>query len=628
VQPAIPSSQPAENETQVSDAPGSSLKDYTQPPPVAATPTPAATLPAESENPGEQTIQERLSQARRYVPAATSGPRGAAVQNPFDQPSKAAQLPAQDAGDTEARPGAAEITPPGKSTSTPADSAAAAGPGVLFSRQGPALSIETSGPQRIKVGVVAAYNVVLRNHGPDAEDVVVTVKVPDGADLVNANPSEGTIRPASQGETTSVVEWSIPRLGGQTAARLGLRLIPRKSRPLDLAVHLRCAPIGSTAQIEVQEARLLMTLSGPEEVFYGERELYKLTLSNPGNGDAENVLVRLLPTTPGEDQAVTHQIGLLKAGENKVVELELTARQVGSLRLKAEAIADGGLHAAVDEEVLIRRADLKINVEGPSLLYAGTSASYRIHVSNPGNAVAKNVQIAAILPSGAEYESSTEGGTYNQEQGRILWTTTNLRPGGQWTATYRCQLAHPGGNATQIVASAEGDLRQIASVTTTVEALADLTLSVKDPTGPVPVGQDASYEIHVCNRGSKSADGVEVVAFFSPGIEPTEVQGGPHEIGPGQISMAPVASIGPGQEVTFTIKARAHRAGNHVFRAEVSCSTLETKLAAEETTRFYGEDLPVEATADQPQRAEPPADEPAGRANEAAEGLAPAAGMP
>ena len=42
------------------------------------------------------------------------------------------------------------------------------------------------------------------------------------------------------------------------------------------------------------------------------------------------------------------------------------------------------------------------------------------------------------------------------------------------------------------------------------------------------------------------------------------------------------------------IRAHAAQAGTHVFRAEVLCSDLEIKLAAEETTRFYADDVPPE----------------------------------
>jgi hypothetical protein len=41
--------------------------------------------------------------------------------------------------------------------------------------------------------------------------------------------------------------------------------------------------------------------------------------------------------------------------------------------------------------------------------------------------------------------------------------------------------------------------------------------------------------------------------------------------------------------VTLKIQARAEQAGNHIFRAEVICTAIGMKLAAEEATLFYGD---------------------------------------
>ena len=45
-----------------------------------------------------------------------------------------------------------------------------------------------------------------------------------------------------------------------------------------------------------------------------------------------------------------------------------------------------------------------------------------------------------------------------------------------------------------------------------------------------------------------------------------------------------------GAEIVLRIHAKATQPGTHVFRAEVVCDDLETKLAAEETTRFFVEE--------------------------------------
>jgi uncharacterized repeat protein (TIGR01451 family) len=461
---------------------------------------------------------------------------------------------------------------------------------VLVTRQSPVISVDTVGPRKIKVDMPAAYRIVVKNSGAiAAEGVLVTVRVPEGAELVGSQAGVGSVRPAKSNDRGAGVEWLVDSLGAGSETSMTLRLVPKKSRPIELGVEWSLSPVAVNTMVEVQEPKLLMNLVGPEEVHFGKRDSYKLTLTNPGTGDAEHVVVRLLPTTPGDTQAVIHEVGTLRAGGSKVVELELTARQQGTLRLRAEATADGSLTASVDEEVLVRRADLKVEVEGPQLLFAGTAGTYTVHVSNPGNAAAQNVKLAAILPAGATFVSGSDGATVAEDAKRTEWSSATLRPGAEWVVTYRCELSAAGSATTQIVATADEELENSMSLTTEVEALADLSLEVKDPSGPVPVGQEAVYEIHIHNRGTKSAAGIGVVAFFSRGIEPMQIEGGKHHVGPGRITFAPLASIGAGQEIVLTIKAQAQQAGNHLFRAEVQCEELETKLSAEETTRFYGD---------------------------------------
>jgi hypothetical protein len=114
---------------------------------------------------------------------------------------------------------------------------------------------------------------------------------------------------------------------------------------------------------------------------------------------------------------------------------------------------------------------------------------------------------------------------------------------------------------------------------------------VSDPTGPVPVGDDAVYEIHVLNRGNCAAQDVNVVALFSDGLEPEAVDGSQYTVSDGRVSFRNIDKIPAGQNVTLRIHARAMKPGTHVFRAEVLCKDVDIKLAAEETTRFYQDEV-------------------------------------
>ena len=102
-----------------------------------------------------------------------------------------------------------------------------------------------------------------------------------------------------------------------------------------------------------------------------------------------------------------------------------------------------------------------------------------------------------------------------------------MPPGSERTFELQCVLNAAGDNQVQLLAVAEKDLTATAAVATRVDALADLKLEVRDPQGPVAVGEDAVYEIIIRNRGTKAAEGIDVVSFFSTASKPRQCRAVP-----------------------------------------------------------------------------------------------------
>jgi uncharacterized repeat protein (TIGR01451 family) len=475
------------------------------------------------------------------------------------------------------------------------DPTATATDNVLFKRQSPLLSVETAGPRTVVIGKEALYTVTLSNGGDvAAQDLVVGVKIPDWTDVVGSQPSAGTTRP-STADGSDPFQWRIPRLEAHGKETLTLRLVPRKGRPFDLAVQWTFSPTASQTMVDVQEPKLVMNIAGPDEVLFGQSKLYRLTLSNPGTGKAENVAIDLWPIGNTAAAPTRHPLGTLRAGESKVVELELTARQGGTVTIHASATADPTLKAEASQEVLVRRAAVAVAIDGAKSRYAGTVAGYTIKVSNPGNAPAENVRVFAALPPEAKFASATQGGQWKAEQGKVIWTLPTLRPGEELVLELRCTLSVPGANKLQVMSTAAGDLNDMADVVTNVEALADLKLDVSDPAGPIAVGDEMVYELRVRNRGTKSAEAVAVVAYFSEGIEPISAEGGAHDISNGVVAFRPLATLAVGGEVIYRIHARAQKHGKQVFRTEVECGALNTKLVSAEEAMIYSNDGALES---------------------------------
>jgi hypothetical protein len=464
---------------------------------------------------------------------------------------------------------------------------------ILLANRSPVLSVSTRGPRTIKVGVSATYEVHVVNSSENvAHDVAVRVVVPSWAEVTRTDASAGGVRVEADEQGNAVVSWTIPQLAGRAREATRLDIVPRSSRPFELGVSWTFAPATTLAQIEVQEPKLQMSIVGPQDVLFGETKVYTITVSNPGTGDAENVTLSLLPISDGDGPVGSRSLGTIQAGMRRTVEVELAARQAGRLMVRAQATADGGLHCRSQQDVLVRRAKLEVEASGPSTKYAGTAAHYSIRVANTGDATAVAVIAAAALPPQARFEASSDGGVYDADQGQVRWSVGALRPGAVRVLEMSCILLGAGVNRMEFQARSGDQLTAAHLVDTEVESLADLKLTVNDPPGAVAVGTEVTYEVRIVNRGTKAARNIGVVGYFSEGIEPVGVHGWRAQLEVGQVEMEQISRLGPGQEMTLKVLAQAHRAGDHVFRAELQSEDPETKLAVEEWTRFYGDDVP------------------------------------
>ena len=544
---------------------------------------------------------EELAPMPTTAPAARpSRPAAVAKRDIADafRAEDSAMPPAPVADDEYAAAAAPEPTPSApvaqKSTNSMRSTESADSGAVLFTSSQPVISSFIEGPQRIVVGRPAEYRVVVENKGNvTAREVTGAVVAPPGAELVDASASNGVVnRPSAEsGQPANEIQWQLYELPAGAKQTLTIKLIPRSGREMQLGVQWNHAPVGGNAVVEIQEPKLQMEISGPSDVMFGKSQRYALTLSNPGNGAAEEVTIELTP--PGADKTgmVKHKVGTLAAGETKKIELELTAREAGELKIQAAATALGDLHTETMKAVICRKAELQVDWRGPDKKYAGAVATYYIRVRNPGTAAAEQVAVEIALPAGAELVEASEGHAWDETNQKLTWQGATLNPGEERFMEVQCRMSTPGVNKIELAAhTSAGDLRDAKSVPVTIEGMADLKLEVIDPQGVIPVGEMAVYEVHIKNNGLTAAKGVNVIAMFSQGIEPSHVEGGQHTINDGRVSFRTLDNVTPGSETVFKIHAKATASGTHVFRAEVACQELDVKLAAEETTRFFTEE--------------------------------------
>ena len=531
-----------------------------------------------------------------------AAPRRISTRQPTLAPTKAADKAAGDsaeeAGDIadEASPAperiASKMKSPAKALGNgPAAQHAASDARLLFARATPLVTLRGSGPRRLSVGQTANYTISLSNDGEQpASDVSVAVKLPDWVELQSSKPTAGKIE-----QNAGELQWSVRSVAPGNRETLSLKLVAHEGRNCDLEVRLDAAAVATKTSLEVRQPLIELKIEGAMQVVCGGKEIYRLSVSNPGTGPAENVTLSLLPLTPDDGETATHRIGTIGAGESKTVEIELVARQTGVLNIQARAAADGGLTASASEEVMVRQPGVRVEVVGPARQYVGATATYQIHLKNPGDAPARQVKLLAVLPGNAQCVSAGQQGKLDTKHKKAAWTIAELDPGADLVFTLKCVVQKPGENRIEVTATAEGDLSHSNLAVTEVVAVADLVLDVSDPSGAVAVGEDAVYEVRIRNRGNEAAEGVDVIAHFSDGVEPVSVEGRTPEVASGTVTFGTIPTLAAGKELVFKIHAKARQGGTHRVRVELDCQSLGTKLTEEETTLFYADDSGPEA---------------------------------
>ncbi len=532
-----------------------------------ATAIPAVGVDGSSEVPAGAVVGELDADGRVIANLSSANPSTAAAENKLIAAAR--------------REAPIRTTP---TTSGPTTTATTAADRTSFKTVGPTIQVETLGPRSIAINKPAEFEIRVTNSGSqEARGLTVEANFPAFVDLMSARPSSGAFDQQTNPEQPRM-KWRIENLppgGSQSAV---LQVIPRSAMLFDFQVQWVADPLRGQAAIQVTEPKLDMRIAGPAEVQYGETAIYTVTIRNPGTGIAENVEIMLSEDLGGQRAAV----GNIQPGEERTFEVELIPGDAGNLALEAFAKADTLEHSAM-KEIIVRRANLEIAVEGPPAAYAGTTCTYRIAVKNTGDAVARDIIAAAVLPIGTQYIGGIESAEVIN--GGLRWNIGNLPIGEELNYEIQCVYNQPGDLRFEAGVRAADDLAATHSMQTQIAALADLVLSVESPKGPLPIQEPVTYILRVKNRGTSVGKQIQLAMQFSEGIEPVGASGLTFNTEPGQITFQPIEMLEVDQELTIRVQATASASGNHRFRAVLTCDDPASEEIAQGTTRFYGDEI-------------------------------------
>lgn len=515
------------------------------------------------------------------TPAPTGGMLPYAASTAMSQPNS---LAASD-------PSTSALIPPNSSAAMPGNAAAGGGTGrpgerLLEGPQTPALTIQKLAPPEVQVGKSCPIQIRIQNNSQrTVHHVLVTDEVPLGMRLIGTAPKAT----ASGAHLT----WDLGTLSVGEERIVELELLPMEEGELG---SIATVTFESQASAKSRSTRpqLALRLVAAPHVMIGAQQNVQIEVTNPGSGEATGVM--LLETVP---QGVTHEagpalefeVGTLKPGETRRLELVLQANEAGLVDNIMTARADANLQVQANCQFEVIAPELKVSVEGPARRILERPATYKVNIDNPGTATAREVQLVTQLPKGLKFVSANNMGEYDAATHSVRWSLAELPANEKGSVELTALAIEPGDQTLQVATRAEQGLEDRAEAHLLVEGIVALSFEVQDMEDAIEVGGETVYRIRVLNQGTKAATNVQIMATMPPGLRAQTGQGDARYAVQGdRVAFAPIPQLPPKGETTLQFRVQGVRPGDQRVTLQVTTDEVREPITEVESTQVYADE--------------------------------------
>lgn len=439
--------------------------------------------------------------------------------------------------------------------------------------QEPRLTIEKFAPASAVLGQPLIYSVIVKNvGGSPASQVTVEDRIPKGTRLVGTAPQAEMI-------DKRLVWRKLGTLQPGEERKISIKVIPEEEGPIGSVAKVSFIS-EVAAEIVVQAPKLKVTVSVPNEARMGAVVPLVFTISNPGNGDATNVVLRsIIPEElqhpAGSDLEYT--VGKLAANETREVRLEVTAIKPGLATHQTIVTGDGNLTAESRDAVEIIGEQLLLTRSGHDRVYLGRNAQFSNSVTNEGKRPVNNVKLSEVVPEGFDFVSATHGGQFSNASRTVTWNVGTLAPDANATVSVTLVAKGIGRFDSSVTATGPGGSVATVRPNVSIEGYPALALERLGEERLVAVGETITTKIQLQNRGSGAANQVTLVVDLPTELKLVSANGpSSHRVEGQRLIFDPVDQVAPRGSAGYELVLEAQSPGD---------SRLEMQLSAEHLRR-------------------------------------------
>ena len=445
------------------------------------------------------------------------------------------------------------------------------------------IAMDLIAPRNINLNQTATIRIQLQNTGTEiVNNIKFIATLPEHARYETARPKPSTY------ENGQIVFSGI-RMAARSNNFIEIDVVPTTKAPLNIGTQIQYTNQEEIA-INVRQPELDVQVSGPERLILGESEPYTIKVTNVGDGIANNLrLTSELPEGLTKLRTANGVIEQLAPGKSAQIQVFTQAVQSGTKDVSFN-LASAELKPIVRKaSIAVVQPELEVSATGPSVNFLNRDGVYQIEINNPGQVDCSNVNVELNIPQQMSVTTISREAQYNENSRRLIWNFNRIPAGQNQVIQLKARCTEEGQHSSSIFVKSDQTVDKEFRINTMVATRADVSISISNDNGPIQIGAATIFNIAVENKGSRTANGVEIAVELPSALAPGVSDNYSINQYENTIQFS-ATDIRPGETKNYSFKAVGSAQGEQVVRSRLIMSGSEREIIAEDSVYIYESD--------------------------------------
>jgi len=385
-----------------------------------------------------------------------------------------------------------------------------------------------------------------------------------------------------------MLQFNLKTFNANEKRQILLNVVPTKRTQIDIATSVRTEN-QQNVLVAVREPELQALINGPSQTNLGEKVVHEVVITNVGDGVATQVNVRpIFPNNLVQTKSpASNLIPSIAPGKSAKIVYHSQAVAAGAAEIQAAVSSDDGVEPrTANLAMTVFEPTLQVSAIGPKVNFVDRNGIYTINVENKGKVPVTDIIVSLNVPKGLKITTISREANVDAEKGVLRWKFAKVAAGSIEQIQMMATAETEGDLVCNISVDSHETAKKQINLATRVTTRANMSVALKNNSGPVQVGGKAIFAVELANDGSRQAMDVNVKVELPASLRLVPNDSQKFSISGNTITFIE-PQVGPGQNASFEFAAVGVEAGEHVVRTETQIEGSERRVIAEDTVFVY-----------------------------------------